>query len=274
MSQSSLQHIPLSAIRENPSALRGVNRQEPSFVELVDSVRSRGVMNPIVVRKIEGEDGAVLYGLVDGLQRYTASLEAGIATVPAQVLDLDDAAAMEAQLIGNVHRVETKPVEYSRQLQKILAMSPLMTMTQLANKLNKSAQWLNERLGLTKLSPAISKLVDDGKIKLTNAYMLAKLPDEEQANFTDRAMSMTPQEFTPVVLARKKELDTAKRQGRNANPAEFIPVAHLQRLGDLKTRRLRRRLNASVSSFRKLPRRVPRCRPKLINNYTTLKGYQ
>lgn len=234
MADKELKRIPLKFIRENPSALRQVNRQDPDYIQLVDSIRARGVINPIVVRELPSKDGSELYGLVDGLHRYTGSLDAGLDSIPAQVINMDDGDAMECQLIANAHKVETKPAEYSKQLQKILACNPTLTMAQLADRLNMTFSWLSERLSLLKLKEDIAGLVDEGKINLSNAYSLAKLPEEEQANFLDRAMTMSPQEFGGTVLARKKEIDQAKRQGKAPTPAEFVPVAHLQKMSDLK----------------------------------------
>ena len=235
MSDPVLKRIPLASIRENPVALRSVNRQTDEYLGLVESVKKDGVLNAILVREIPSAEGSPQqYGLIDGLHRYTASLDAGRPDIPAQVINMTDAQVMEAQLIGNVHKVETRPVEYSKHLQRILAGNPLMTMSELADKLSKSSAWLSERLNLLKLSKDVQPLVDEGKINLSNAYALSKLPEEEQANFIDRAMSMAPTEFSPTVLARKKEIDTAKRQGRDAKPSEFVPVPHLQRLADMK----------------------------------------
>jgi ParB/RepB/Spo0J family partition protein len=230
-----LKTIEIAKIRENPVALRSVNKQDEQYLGLVDSIRSRGVLNPILVREVkDAETGEVYFGLVDGLQRFTASQDAGRTEIPAQVIALTDAEVLEAQIITNVHRVETKPVEYSKQLMRILAGNPTMTLAELAGKLNKSPAWIGDRLALVKLSDTIQPLVDDGKINLSNAYALAKLPPDEQANFVDRAMTMPPQEFVPTVNVRVKEIRDAKRQGRDASPSEFQPVPHLQKLAEIK----------------------------------------
>lgn len=234
MADRELKKIALAAIRENPSALRAVNRQDVDYLGLVDSIKNRGVLNPIVVRELTSDNGDTIYGLVDGLHRYSGSLDAGLKEIPAQVINMSDGEVMEAQLTGNVHKIETKPVEYSKLLQKILAINPLRTMSELAARLNKSTTWLSERLRLTELHPSVQPLVDDGKINLSNAYLLAKLPKEEQLNFTDRAQTMTPQEFMPTVLTRKKEIDTAKRQGRDPKSAEFVPVPYLRKVSELR----------------------------------------
>jgi hypothetical protein len=147
---------------------------------------------------------------------------------------MENAEVLEAQLIANVHKIETKAVEYSKQLVKILSANPVMRMADLAAKLNKSGTWLSERLGLLKLTPELQALVNDQKINLSNAFALAKLPPEEQVNFMDRAMTQSPQEFVPTATQRVKEIKEAKRQGKTAAPAEFVPVPHARRMSELK----------------------------------------
>lgn len=227
--------IPLNKIRENPVALRSVNRTRTEYLELVESIRNVGVLSAISVREIKDPtNNDVVYGLIDGLHRYTASLDAGLDSIPCVVLKMDDAKVMEAQLIANIHRIETTPVEYSKHLHRILSGNPFMTMATLASLVNKSSTWLSERLGLLKLDESIQPLVNNGEINLPNAYALAKLPVEEQINFVDRAQTMQPAEFGPTVLARKKELDNARRKGVDAKPAEFQPVPHLQKISEIK----------------------------------------
>ena len=232
---TTLKHIPLGQIRENPVALRGVNRTAVEYIQLVDAVKDVGILNPISVREVKDDTtGEIFYGIIEGLHRYTASLDAGKETIPAQVMNMNDAEVEEAQIIGNIHKIETKPVEYSRALQRLMGRNPLSTFSQMAQKLHRSDSWLKERLGLNKLTKTVGDLVDGGKINLSNAYVLAKLPEDEQAAFIDRAQSMNPQEFGGTVQARKKELDTARRQGRAASPEGFVAVARARKTAEIK----------------------------------------
>lgn len=234
--ESALREIPLSQIRENPVALRQVNRGTEGYKELVDSIRQEGLLNPIVVRPmVDPETGEEFYGLIDGLHRYTASQDAGKETIPAHVKSMEDAQVLVAQIIGNIHRIETRPVEYSKQLQKILAQDPLLTAAQLAKTLGKSTTWIADRLGLLKIEDRVQGLVDEGKINLSNAFVLAKLPKEEQDGFVDRAMTMTPQEFSATVLERKKQLDKARREGRSVDANEFMAPVHMRKLKEVRT---------------------------------------
>ena len=231
-----LKMIALTAIRENAVALRNVSRDTESYQGLVDSIRSRGVLNAINVRaKTDPATGVSYYELVDGLHRFSASKDAGLTEIPAQVLDLEDAEVLEAQIIANVQRVETKPVEYSQQLRRILAANPMMTESELANKLSKSPAWIQQRLGLNKITnEQVKTLIDEGKVVLSNAYALAKLDEEDQVEFLTRAQIDPPDVFVGAVNARAKEVREAKRQGKDPKAAEFAPVAHLQKMVDIK----------------------------------------
>ena len=234
---STLKHIKLSSIRENPIALRSVDRDNPEYIQLAASIKARGVLESILVRELKDpETGQTFYGLVNGLQRFTASQDAGFDTIPAQIMHLSDMEVLDAQIITNAQRVETKPVEYSKQLIHILASNPLLTMGELAGRLHKSVAWLNERLRLVKLDNAIAPLANEGQIVLANACALANLPPDEQSRFVDRAMTLPPSEFVPTVNARAKEIRDAKRQGRDPNKSnDFIPVPHIQKLSVLKS---------------------------------------
>ena len=234
MNQGELKYVPLSQIREPDEALRKVDRTREEYLGLVESVKLKGIMNPINVREVKDpETGDVVYGLVDGLQRYSASKDAGLDAIPCHVTELEEGELIEAQIIANVHKIETRPVEYSKALIKVLEGNPMLTRTELANRLAKTTAWISERLGLLKLAEKVGDLVDEGKIGLSNAYALAKLPPEEQSDFVDRALTMSPQQFAPTVNARVKEIRAAKRKGRDVSPAEFQPVPMLRGRADL-----------------------------------------
>ncbi len=230
-----LSSIKLLEIRESPVALRKVDRTSEAYLGLVDSIRAKGVLNAILVREFKDEEsGETVFMLVDGLHRYTAAQDAGLDSIPAQVLTMSEAEALDAQIMTNVHKIETKPVEYSRQLMRVLSGNPLLTVAEMAKSLAKSPSWISSRLGLLKLSDEIGNLVDENKINLSNAYALAKLDKAEQLEWVDRAMTENPSIFMPAVNTRRKELRDAARQGKDATPAEFQPTAHLQKLKSIK----------------------------------------
>lgn len=234
--QNELAMIPLSQIRDNPVALRTVNRTSEDYLGLVESIRQVGVLNAITVRKrVDPETKVEYYELVDGLQRTSASRDAGKTVIPAQVTTFDQDKLLEAQVIANLHRVETRPHEFAQQLKRILVRNPMMTQNDLAVKISVSPTWIQNRLGLLRVTnKEIQDLINDGKIKLANAYALAKLPNEEMGEFVQMAMTLPPDEFVPKIDARAKEIRDAKRQGKEAVEAAFTPIAHCRKMSELR----------------------------------------
>lgn len=232
--EEKLGRLALSDIRVNPESLRGVNKTDIQYIELATSVADRGVLIPIRVREcVDTDTNQRYYSLIDGLQRFTAAGDAGFDSINAVITSSDDAEVLEEQLIANLFKVETRPVEYTHQLRRMLRLDPTMTMARLASRLKKSESWLKQRLELTKLCPEAAQLVDGGQINLNNAYALSKLPPENQTELLDAAMNKTYQEFGPLADARRTELTKARRAGKTDTPVVFEPKISLRKAGDI-----------------------------------------
>lgn len=230
-----LEHIPVNSVRENPAALREVDQTSEKWAEFVSNIRSKGVLKPILVHeKKDPETGETIFGLSDGLHRLTAAKAAGLDTIPANIVPLEDAEVLETQLMLNFHVIQTKPIEFSKGIVRMLGLNPTMTMTDLCNKLNVNSGWLTQRLSLLKLKEEYQTLVEENKLNLTNAYALAKLPPEEQPNFIDRAMTEKPDVFVQVANERAKEIKDAKRKGADAAAETFVAAPHGRKVGELK----------------------------------------
>lgn len=233
--QGRLAHIPVKQVRENPAALREVDQTSEKWAEFVSNVRAKGVLKPILVHeKIDLETGETIFGLSDGLHRLTAAKAAGLDTIPANIVPLEEAQVLETQLMLNFHVIQTKPIEFSKGIVRMLGLNPTMTMTDLCNKLNVNSNWLTQRLSLLKLKDEYQSLVEENKLNLTNAYALAKLPLEEQPNFIDRAMTEKPDVFVQVANERAKEIRDAKRKGGDAAAETFVATPHGRKVGELK----------------------------------------
>lgn len=231
-----LKSVSLNLIRENKTLLRTIKKDAEDYQELVQSIRVRGVLNAISLREIQPETngGPILYAVIDGTNRFNAAKDAGLEEIPAQIMSMDDAQVEEAQIIANVHKIETKAVDYTKALVRILERNPLMTEAELASLVHKSPTWIRERFSLLKLHPDLQVLVNEGDIKVISGYALAKLPEEEQIAFRDRAITMQPGEFTANVNQRVKELRAAKLEGRDPNSVDaFVPTPMLRSKGDV-----------------------------------------
>lgn len=230
-------NLAIDAVIANPIKLREVNKDATAYLELVESIKKDGVINAITVRLIPGSDGMEdQYQLIDGLHRLTAARDAGLTTMDVQLKELTDTEVLMMQVSMNAHTIETRPVEYTQALKQILAANIFMTQAELGKSIGKSAAWIDQRLSLNNITnETIKSLINEGKITLANAYALASLPEDEQPNWVDTAITETSTEFAPRVIERVRELKAAARQARTAEPAGFVPIAVMRKFGELKT---------------------------------------
>jgi ParB/RepB/Spo0J family partition protein len=235
-----LREIPLTQIRKNTAALRDVQRDTEKYVGLKASIKEQGrVLESIIVTpRVDPVTNESYYLIVNGLQRFSASQELGFETIPCNVMEMDDDEVFVAQVETNLHIVDTKPVEYSEALLRYLSHHREMTETELCRKLSCSHTWLQQRLSLQKIkNPDIRKMVNEGKINLLNAYALARLSEADQVSFVDQALMEDCETFGSIVRDRLKEQRSAAMQGRKSGPKEFIPVASLRPIAELKKAR-------------------------------------
>lgn len=228
--------ISIDLVRSNPVALRAVNKDSEDYVRFVQSVKEKGILNPIVVRRSTDPKSAQIFvEIIDGLHRYSAAQDCGQTIIPVNITPASDATALEYQLIGNLHRIETTPTQMTKHLIRLFSFNPFITEAELASKIGVSPEWIHKRLSLTKVTnPDTMALIDSGQINLSNAFSLAKLPETEQPTWIQKAIASPPKEFVPAVDARLKEIKEATREGRTVEEAEFIAVPYLQKTKDLK----------------------------------------
>lgn len=234
--EGELKYVDVKSVREaQGGGLREVDQASEKWAEFVSNVRARGVLKPILVHEKKDPDtGETIYGLSDGLHRLTAAKAVGLERIPVHVVPLEEADVLETQLMLNFHTIQTKPIEYSKGIVRMLGLNPTMSMTDLAAKLNVSEGFIKGRLSLLKLKEEYQVLVQEDKINLTNAYALAKLPPEEQPNFADRAQTESPDTFVQVVNERVKAIRDAKRKGSEASSETFVATAHAKKVAELK----------------------------------------
>lgn len=230
-----MDRVAVSKITQSTVKLREVDTESEKFKELVNSVKRSGVMNAILLRTLA--DGT--FGLIDGAHRFTAAVISEQAEVPAKIYGvITDDQVMELQIEGNVHKIDTKPIEYTRQLQHIMLKHPERTIEVQAKRLGKSEGWLRDRLSLNLFEGEAQELVNSGQIMLANAYALAKIAKEnpgEVDDWLERAQTMAPDQFIPDALKRVEELKAAKKAGKSPDQVRATgPAAKLRKLGDIK----------------------------------------
>ncbi len=232
--------IMLADIRVSPAALRQCQTDNVEYVQLRDSVAEAGVLHPLLVREKSEpmDDGSVdtYLELVDGLQRYTACQELGIDEVDIKIGTFDDIEALQAQIITNVQHVVTKPVEYTKALQRLMSLDTTLTVPELSKRIAKTPLWLNQRFNMVnKLDPRLLDLINEGKISVTNALQLAKLPQSEQVDFAQAAQTEATTDFVKTIKVRVSEINKATREGRETEDRSFDLTIKPRKLSEIKS---------------------------------------
>jgi ParB/RepB/Spo0J family partition protein len=159
-------------IHESPTNPRR-SFSETSLDELTASVRRHGVLQPVLVRP-NGEG----FVLIAGARRLRAAKLAGCETVPARVLELDDAAADEATIIENLHRENIHPLDEGVSYQRLVSAG--RTIEDIAAALGKSKGYVYQRISLTRLVPKVQDLLARDVLPLIYALKIAVVPAEQQ----------------------------------------------------------------------------------------------
>jgi len=163
--------IAIDRIESNPDQPRMIF-DEGALSELAGSIREHGVLQPILVRPL----GENRYQLIAGERRWRASREAGIATIPALVEEIDDETALEISIIENLQREDLSPLEEATMFDRMVREHGY-SIRKLAEKLGKDKGYLENRLRLADAPDEIRELVSLRKDTVSHAYELLKVQD-------------------------------------------------------------------------------------------------
>lgn len=142
--------------------------------ELAESIRERGIIQPIVVRALQGD----MFEIIAGERRWRAAQRAGLHDVPIAVVDVNDAQSLEYAIIENVQRADLNPIE---EASGYLALMDDFNRTQedVARIVGKSRPHIANTMRLLKLSEPVKHLVRTGKISAGHARLLVGQPNAE-----------------------------------------------------------------------------------------------
>ena len=182
--RATLEEIAISAIVPNPRQPRGVF-DEDEIEGLAQSIRDVGVLQPVVVRPLDGHQ----YELVAGERRLRASKLAGRTRIPAVVRHTDDSDLLKEALIENIHRVQLNPLEEGAAYQQLLEDFGV-TQEELAQRLGKSRPTITNAMRLLSLPPSVQRRVAAGVLSAGHAKAVLALPDRaSQESLADRIVA-------------------------------------------------------------------------------------
>ncbi|MEH6456337.1 MAG: ParB/RepB/Spo0J family partition protein [Cocleimonas sp.] len=200
---SELKKLPVELIRKGEYQPR-LSIDPDALQELAESIKAQGLVQPVVVRRIEGGE----YELIAGERRWRAAQIAGMHTIPAIVRDIPDQAAAAMSLIENIQREDLNPLEEAIAMSRLIADFGL-THQQTAESVGRSRAAVSNLLRLLDLEDTTKVLLDTGKLDMGHARALL-------------ALSGTLQVETAHIVADKQMSvrETEKLVKRIANPTE------------------------------------------------------
>jgi len=178
-----LAQLPVAALRPGKYQPR-TRMDEASLAELADSIRSRGVIQPVIVRPVGGEQ----YEILAGERRWRAARIAGLERLPAVVREVPDEAALGIGLIENIQREDLSPLEEANGLKRLIEEFNL-THEQVASAIGRSRAGVTNLLRLLELATPVQAMLQDGKIDMGHARALLALSRARQVEVAEQVIA-------------------------------------------------------------------------------------
>ena len=175
-SAADLQHLPVDLIQRGRYQPRRDFNPE-SLQELADSIAAQGVIQPIVVRPVDGGR----YEIIAGERRWRATQQAGLDQIPVVVRDVTEEAAMAMGLIENIQRDDLNPLEEAEALHRLLNEFEL-THQQVAQAVGKSRTTVTNMLRLLELTDDVKQMIIDRQLEMGHARALLGLKGQAQSD--------------------------------------------------------------------------------------------
>lgn len=169
--------VAIEFLRPNPRNPRKYF-DDADLNELADSIRQRGIIQPILVRAIVNMPDA--YEIVAGERRWRASQRAGLHEVPIVIADIDDKTSLEYAIIENVQRADLNPMEEAAGYQRLMDEFSYNS-NELGQTLAKSRSHVVNTMRLLNLPGSVQEMVVDGRLSAGQARALLSCRDPEQA---------------------------------------------------------------------------------------------
>lgn len=172
---SALKHVPVASLTRGKFQPR-TRMDEESLAALAESIKSKGVVQPIVVRPVDSEQ----YEIIAGERRWRAAAIAGLSEIPALVRDVPDDSALAMALIENIQREDLNPLEEAGGIQRLVDEFQ-MTHQQAAEAVGRSRAAVSNLLRLLQLAPQAQEMLLQARIEMGHARAMLALSKQKQA---------------------------------------------------------------------------------------------
>jgi ParB family chromosome partitioning protein len=207
-------HVPVEFLRPNPRNPRK-RFDDDDLQELTQSIKDRGIIQPIVVRPIPNHREE--YEIVAGERRWRAAQKAGLHKVPVVVVTIDDKTSLEYAILENVQRADLNPIEESEGYSRLMVEFSY-TQENLSKIIGKSRSHIANMLRLADLPVGVRKLLMERKLTAGHGRALLSVKDPMQVakRVLDEGLSVRQVEE----IAQNDNADPAKTEAMTAKPAK------------------------------------------------------
>ncbi|KPJ53790.1 hypothetical protein AMJ39_03085 [candidate division TA06 bacterium DG_24] len=228
--ESDIVRLPVTAVRPNPHQPRRAVESE-TIAELAESIRQQGLVQPIVVRRVDGE-----YQLIAGERRLQAARAAGLTEVPAIVREATDVEALEVALVENIQREDLAPLERARAY-GVLSERYGLSQSEIGSRVGKDRSTITNTLRLLGLPEEVKRHLEAGRISEGHARALLS------ARGAHRQIALCRRTIREALSVRALERLVETRSARRRMPGRGQELS-----GELEavTRALRDRLRTQV----------------------------
>lgn len=168
-----VKEVPVSQVEPNRYQPRD-HFDEEALTGLTASIRELGVLQPLLVRQVDGDH----FELIAGERRWRAAKRAGLQLVPVIVREVSDALSLQQALVENLHREDLNPMEEAAACQQLIEDFSL-TQEEVAQRVGKSRSAVANLLRLFQLPPLVQRLIAEGRLSAGHAKVLLSAPDRE-----------------------------------------------------------------------------------------------
>lgn len=187
---------------------------EQDLAELAESIRTKGLVQPIVVRPHPEDPQA--FEIVAGERRWRAAQKAQLHEVPVVIRELTEEEAAEIALIENVQRVDLNAIEEARAYQRLIEVYK-RTPDEIAKAVGKSRSHIANSLRLLTVAPALFEAVEKGTVTAGHARALIGAPDQQRLLSIVLAKNLSVRDTEALVRGAHEQ--AAARSGKAARPA-------------------------------------------------------
>lgn len=212
-------YLPISQV-ESCSSQPRKSFDEAALAELADSIREHGIIQPLTVRKL----ASGYYQIIAGERRWRAARIAGLQEVPAIVIEADDRKAAELAMIENLQREDLNPMEEAAGFQALID-NYHMTQEEAAQRVGKSRSAVANALRLLGLTPAVRKLVEEGKLSAGHARALLPLSPSLQESAANAVLSGGLSVRQTEALARRLAAEKKAKKQPDPNQVDYTAEA-------------------------------------------------